>query len=88
MGQDKQIKLIELERKFQELGEKGHPNVVDNGFFLDAVFNVTAVLKSMSDNPCIDSVDYSTNVQVLEDLYKSLKAFEDLYTHRLRISHV
>ena len=92
MGQDKHEKIVELERKFQELAESGHPNVIDNGFFLDAVFNVTAVLKKVEDDEIAVEgsglCEYSKNVEVLEDLYKSLKAFERLYTDSLRIPQI
>ena len=88
MGQDMQ-KILELESKFQELADTGHPNVIDNGFFLDAVFNVTAILKKANNDhdaiKGVDSAAFLKNVQVIEDLYTSLKSFEELYTEILSL---
>ena len=88
MSQDTLNEIIDLENKFQKLVEVGHPNVVDNGFFIDAVFNVTSQLKKQHrinlDAGGIQQKDQiEEDLLVIGDLYKSLKAFEGLYTNRL-----
>lgn len=83
MEQDKLNQIVELETKFLKLTENGHPNVVDNGFFIDAVFNVTAKLKKQ----CLSNENYlvqhDEHVKIVDELYRSLKAFECLYTQCL-----
>ena len=84
MEQNKLNQIIELENKFKELVEIGHPYVIDNGFFIDAVFNVTTQLKKqikeVEYNPDKTVGSYHKGVSILDNLYKSLKEFEALYT--------
>ena len=87
MGQDKFNEIIDLENKFKKLADVGHPNVIDNGFFMDAVFNVTEALKREHKdnqvNVVFDEAEYNEKLQVIGDLYRSLKSFETLYTNCL-----
>lgn len=87
MNQDKLNEIIDLENKFKKLADVGHPNVIDNGFFLDAIFNVTEVLKREQKdnqvNTVFNEVEYNEKLQVINNLYRSLKSFEMLYTNCL-----
>ena len=81
MNQHRLNQLIELEANFKKLAELGHPNVMDTGFFLDAVFNVIAALKVRCQHSCdSDCSDTDIDVEVVKNLYRSLKEFESLYT--------
>ena len=84
MNQGKLERIIDLERKFQLLSDKGHPYVVDPGFFLDAVFNVTSILKKADDDSSgmqISDSQFEQELKVIGDLYESLKEFELLYNN-------
>lgn len=86
MNQDRVSEINELETKFQQFLEMGHPNVVDNGFFIDAIFNVTSKLKESyaakgEESSHVYNVDES--VEKLYTLYNSLKDFERLYSYYL-----
>ena len=81
MNQHRLNQIIELEDKFKKLAELGHPNVMDTGFFLDAVFNVLAALKERYQHDCnSDCSDTDAHVEIVRNLYQSLKDFELLYT--------
>ena len=88
MNQGKRNEIIELEKKFQQLVDNGHPNVVDNGFFIDAVFNVTSVLKKMDSEEASSAEDKNLQMdqglKVISNLYQSLKDFESLYNNCLK----
>ena len=81
MNQDRLAQILELESNYQKLTEVGNPNVVDNGFFVDAVFNVTERLKKdcqLSDECTAEDLE---SIRIISDLYKSLQEFQNLY-HR------
>lgn len=89
MFQEKINELNDLEQKFLILTQNGNPNVVDNGFFTDAVFNVTAMLKRKAADMTVFDQEFAkeceSNIRVIQELYQSLKAFETLYTHSLNV---
>ena len=88
MNQDKINRIVELEDKFKEFSESGDPHLVDNGFFLDAVLNVTTILKAPRNMehpcPCLGEHGMDNHIQVINNLYNSLKDFEHLYNHCLK----
>lgn len=81
MNQHRLNQIVELEVKFKKLAESGHPNVMDTGFFLDAVFNVIAALKEHYRHDCgSECSENEFDVEIIRNLYQSLKDFEALYT--------
>ena len=88
MDQEKLNEIIQLEKNFQQLTEEGHPYVVDNGYFLDAIFNVTAELKRLNaettlSDQCQDN-GIDDKLEVIGNLYRSLKDFQSLYNFCLK----
>ena len=81
MNQDRLAEILELEYKYKQLTEVGNPNVVDNGFFVDAVFNVTERLKKDCQSCDACTAEDNESIRIISDLYKSLQDFQDLY-HR------
>lgn len=80
MDQDSLKKVIELEDKFKELAGHGHPNVMNNGLFLDAVFNVIAVLKTDCSGAGKDTqYTFQEKLEVMNNLYKSIMSFTNVY---------
>ena len=88
MNQDNINRILELEEKFREFSESGDPHLVDNGFFLDAVLNVTTILKAPENQnrpcPSLGENGMDNHIRVINNLYNSLKEFESLYNHCLK----
>ena len=80
MSQESLNQIIEIEEKFRELSEIGYPNIVDNGLFVDAVLNVTEVMKNQKNmDHMMQQGMLDNHIQILDNLYRSLKDFESLY---------
>ena len=86
MSQECLNQIIAIEEKFRELSAIGYPNLIDSGLFVDAVLNVTEAMKNQKNvelskhNAMLDD-----HIQILDNLYKSLKDFEGLYNSSFNI---
>lgn len=80
--------IVDVENKFLELSKTCSPNVFDNGLFIEAVLDVTAVLKENRKEYAKDSISdkmlLANELSVIDNLYKSLKDFEHLYYNCLK----
>lgn len=83
MIQGKLNEIKRIENLYKSITDNGNPNVADNGFFLDAILNVTAKLKrqltAVKPGETIDLKSIENSIQVLNRLYLNLKEFEGVY---------